>query len=384
MTDSQQTKLILSSSRNKIEDSLINVAKKYFNNDNINTFKSGLLGYTMNVMSDSLSDNQVYNSFLFDERFINTAKFKSSIISNAREFSYVEGKAIPSSIFAIVGFRIEEFDVNGSIITVRPQDLDIKIGVFNFSIGGNITIQQNNNKWFVQQSTNELFNCELGYLLSEIIIDKEGNKVITFIAELRQIEVQYIEMVVPVRTTLVRYEIPLENTKQLCKLNVYTYVNNKKVSFKEIFNDNYEASDMKIFTFSIERINDKQFNLVLDSGEFSEFVSSGTELFIEVIETDGASGYVEQPVFNVTTKGDILNRTVIAYSNLNSSVGVNELNISELKRDVIRHIQTPSDSTIITEFDYKNNISRILGVFPEDISMLMRRNDPPGKVYRVI
>ena len=376
MTDSQQTKLILSSSRNKIEDSLINVAKKYFNNDNINTFKSGLLGYTMNVMSDSLSDNQVYNSFLFDERFINTAKFKSSILSNAREFSYIEGKAIPSTIFAIIGIKIEDFDVNGSVITVKPQDLDIKIGALNFSIGGNITIQQNNNKWFVQQTTNELFNCELGYLLSEVILDKENNKVLTFIAELRQIEVQYIEMVVPVRTTLVRYEIPLENKKQLCKINVYTYVNNKKEMFKEIFNDDYESTDKKKFTFSVETTNDKQFNVVLDSGEFSEFVGSGTELFIDIIETDGSLGYVEQPVFNVTTKGDILNRTFLAYSNLNSTNGLNELNVTDLKRDVIRHIQTPSNRTIITEFDYKNNISRILNVFPEDISMLMRRNDP--------
>lgn len=367
---------LLSASRNKIENNLVAVAQNYFNTEDINTFKSGLLGYLINVMSDSLADNQVYNSFIFDEKFINTAKFRSSVSMNAEDFGYNEGYATPCKIMAILGLKIEDFDTNNTSIDIDPEDISIKYGNITYSIGGRINLSLINGKWYAKQVSNNLFPCALGLLPSEQVINNEDEKYITFVAELRQITVSYDNLIIPLRTDLLRYYIPISVTNQLYSVNIYTYVNGAKVYFERLSSFLTTDKDLTKYVFLLETIDETSFNIVLDSGEYFKFVASGTELYIEIIETEGTDGYIESPVFNINTDNELINRVIIGYSSVSSTTGSNKLNLLDLKKDVIRYIQTPDDKTIITEFDYVNTISKVMGVYPDDISLLIRRNDP--------
>lgn len=367
---------LLSASRNKIENNLVAVAQNYFNTEDINTFKSGLLGYLINVMSDSLADNQVYNSFIFDEKFINTAKFRSSVSMNAEDFGYNEGYATPCKIMAILGLKIEDFDTNNTSIDIDPEDISIKYGNITYSIGGRINLSLINGKWYAKQVSNNLFPCALGLLPSEQVINNEDEKYITFVAELRQITVSYDNLIIPLRTDLLRYYIPISVTNQLYSVNIYTYVNGAKVYFERLSSFLTTDKDLTKYVFLLETIDETSFNIVLDSGEYFKFVASGTELYIEIIETEGTDGYIESPVFNINTDNELINRIIIGYSSVSSTTGSNKLNLLDLKKDVIRYIQTPDDKTIITEFDYVNTISKVMGVYPDDISLLIRRNDP--------
>lgn len=367
---------LLSASRNKIESNLITVAQNYFKTEDINTFKSGLLGYLINVMSDSLSDNQVYNSFIFDEKFINTAKFRSSVSMNADDFGYDEGYATPCKIMAVLGMKIEDFDINNTSIDIHPEDISIKYGNITYSIGGTINLNLINGKWYVKQVDNNLFPCSLGLLPSEQVLNNDGENYITFVAELRQVTVTYETTLIPIRTDLLRYYIPFSITNQLYSVNIYTYVNGAKVYFEKLNSFLSTDKDLTKYVFLLETIDETSFNIVLDSGEYFKFVSSGTELHIEIIETDGVNGYIESPVFNINTDNELINRVVVGYSSVSSTVGSDKLNLLDLKKDVIRYIQTPDDKTIITEFDYVNVISKVMGVYPDDISLLIRRNDP--------
>lgn len=367
---------LLSASRNKIESGLITVAQNYFATEDINTFKSGLLGYLINVMSDSLSDNQVYNSFVFDERFINTAKFRSSLSMNADDFGYNEGYATPCKIMAVLGLKVEDFDINNTSIDIKPEDLSIKYGNIEYSIGGKINLTLINGKWYVKQVENNLFPCSLGLLPSEQIMSVDGDTYITFVTELRQITVTYESTLIPIRNDLLRYYIPVSVTNQLFSINVYTYVNGVKVYFEQLSSFLTVDKDLTKYVFLLETVDENTFNIVLDSGEYFKFVQSGTELFIEIIETEGTNGYIESPVFNINTENELINRVLIGYSSVSSTKGVDKLSLLDLKKDVIRYIQTPDDKTIISEFDYVNTISKIMGVYPDDISLLMRRNDP--------
>jgi hypothetical protein len=68
------TTLITSSSKEANQEKLIELAKIFFQNEDINFYKSSFLGSQIKMLSDIVADNALVNTLSFEERFMNTLK----------------------------------------------------------------------------------------------------------------------------------------------------------------------------------------------------------------------------------------------------------------------------------------------------------------------
>ena len=375
------TTTTLSTSRQNIEAYLIEAAKNYFNTNSIDFYKSGLLGFEIEKLSEMFSDLMLNLTFKSDERFINTAKLRSSVSKISHEFSYVDKLAEPAIIFAVVSVKIENRDYITNEINLNAKDLKFSAGGLNYSIPGDLIVQRQDDDWSVTLLNTDNFSSPTGLLSSETMFDSDNFEYVNFIIELRQLSITTQTEILPVRNQLVPYSFSVTIDSQLVDLKIYRLnTNGEKEYLTRLETFSSIDPDFSLETFVLEQIDDTTFTVFLGDGTKFKFIPSGSELFIDKYETLGTDGKVFLPKFLVTSKNDLLNREINAFSNLNSSDGVDALTFDKYKLDVLAHLQTPDDKTVITEFDYSNVFSRIFQVDSTDIATIIRRNDPIQRV----
>jgi len=395
----QDTNSSLSSNRQEIEKYLVDAAKNYFGTSNVDFYKSGLLGFEIEKLSEMFSDLMIDLAFRADERFINTAKRRKSVNLIADEFSYVEEHAIPSEIFVSVAFNLipSDYFVNSDVnvpnytsFKLDCKDFELNSRGVVYSLPGDTLIQRSYDKWFVTLENNDNFEYSLGILTSEVINDDVGNSSVNFSVLVKQIEISTVKEILPKRSQLVPYSFIVDapaNTQFFDSSIYYFKVDqsgeNIRYDLDKIDSFATEASDITKDVYTLEQLTATSFRVFLGGGTKFKFLPTGTELNIELFTTVGVEGEVVQPSFIVLTKDTLQNRTITAISNLNSTTARNSLSFDELKRDVLAHIQTPDQKTVVTNFDYNNVFSKYFHVLPDDILTLIRRNDPIRRVTEI-
>ena len=376
-------KATISASRQVIEAELIESAKSYFNTSNIDFYKAGLIGFEIEKLSEMFSDMNLHLAFKSEERFINTAKLHSSVDKIAREFSYVEKYSEPCSIIGIISLQIEDRDKLTNNIEINCDDFFLNSDGIEYCIPGDISIQRNanSNNWFATLNNTNNFDFPTGLLTSDVIRDTNNNENINFIIEFRQMRLSTTTEILPVRNHLVPYNFRVNIINQLVDIKVYRKNSlGEKQYLDRISNFAAETSDLTREVFSLSRSDSNEYMISLGDGSRFKFIPTGVELFIDIFETLGTGGKLFTPTFKVTTKNTLLNRTVFAYSNLNSTSGKDSLSFDKYKQDVLAHIQTPDHKTVVTEFDFNNVLSRTLELDTGDVLTLIRRNDPIKRV----
>lgn len=371
----------ISTNRQEIEEYLIDAAKNYFNVNSIDFYKSGLLGFEIEKMSEMFSDLMLNLTFKSDERFINTAKLRSSVANISHEFSYVDKYAEPASIFTVVAVKIESRDYITNEIFIDSKDLVLGIGGITYSIPGDLLIQRQDNNWSVTLQNNLNFEVKTGLLTSELMFDKNNYEYINFIIETRQLDITTTTEILPVRNQLVPYSFNITIESQLVDMKLYRVdASGEKNYLTKLENFSSIDPDLELEVFVVEQIDDINFKIFLGDGTKFKFIPSGSEIFVDVYETLGTKGKTYLPVFKASSKNNLLNREIKAFSNLNSTNGKDAFTFEEYKRDVLSHLQSPDDKTVITEFDYSNVISRLFSVDATDVTTIIRRNDPIQRI----
>lgn len=94
------------SSRDKIRDQLIEIAKKQLVLENFDFNQSSYLSYLINVLSVLSSNNIFYNSNIWKQFFLTTATQKESIINISDMLGYQTNMAFPSNVSVLVSIPI--------------------------------------------------------------------------------------------------------------------------------------------------------------------------------------------------------------------------------------------------------------------------------------
>ena len=384
-----------STSFNAVNSNLIELTKKYFGVDNINTSKNTFLAYFIETMSNTIADTNLSAAFLFNEQMINSAKFKSNILKKARDYNYIGSRAFPAYIETIVYVELTDDELtsttgNLSILNLKDRDLKFINNGLVYSLLGDIVIRKVDLKYKVEIDTSKLalpiYNASNMHLeLTSSIVPIANKPYLAFSTELAQVEIQYKEHYVSDRVfkTYSSIEFEMADGTSLYDLNIYLYENGNKIYLTETTIP-FLGTDRFGYYFGIEEINDSKYAIILDNGINSKFIVNGTKLYIEIYGTNGSKGYVSKPVFTVQTDNSIsLNRDLKSSSPYVSTKGVDELSGVDLKRDVIRYIQSPLNKTVVTKFDIKNVLERL---YLNNITMadiIMRRNDPIERVLEL-
>jgi hypothetical protein len=377
MATDNRIELSLSSSKQKVSEKLIKLSDKFFNGS-IDTQKSGFMAYNIELLSTIVSESELYNSFLFNEQYINTAKLRSSILKRAADYGYKEVSALPETIPTIVGIKISESDLSTTnVFNIKKDRIKFLYGSTTYMLPGDVSIVATPDRWYATLLNNTTGTDINTGILSGQITTIDGEKYFIFNIVLTQLEVNIKSEVVGIRRELTYYTTQFSVTDELYNVRLYTIDSNgNELDFTRLdsFSDIEPDPDARVFL--LESISEKDYQIVLDNGELFKFIQTGTELFLEIYETKGASGKVQRPTFTVVKNNLEFNRDFIAYSSLSSSGGRSRLELDDLKRDIIKQIQTPDRKTVVTEFDLKNVISDITNINTDDITMLIRRNDP--------
>lgn len=372
----ENTALISSSSRNKTSALIDELAKQYFNSDIVDD-KTGFLAYVNDVLSDMFSDAQLHNSLIFPEGMINTAKFRSSVINKANDYSYKEPISTPEVIETVVGMKLTANDlIIDSYFELDPKKIRFIFGNSTYTMPGTVKIERSNGKWITSITDNTIFDYKIGQLSSQVV-NLGTDTYITFTIQLQQLSVKTESVIIPFRNELSFQMIPFSVTDYFNGINIYrTDSNGNKILLQRIDNLHSIDSDLDKEIFLVEAVGDKTYNIVLDNGELFKFIPTGTELIFDIFETSGEDGRVKEPEFVVKFDEVDFNRSFIAYSILTSSGGSKSLDLNELKLDVIKHIQTPDLKTVVTEQDFANILSDYTGIDIREIVTIIRRNDP--------
>ena len=381
MAQNTELQTLALSSRAALSEQLITKTEAFFGAD-IDTSKGSFQSYINERLSELSSDMVLYNSFLFNERYINTARFRSSVLNRGYESGYVEQNVEPEKLFSYIGIKLTDADLTKSLESFKvPQNtLSFASGPINYMLTGNLTISLNNGIWsvFMDDLLTDYSTRQLQSQLIEVTnLDATTDVYLMFQVELLQLNITSKNELITYRETLDYYRINVDITNDLYDMKVYYFdQNDNKIYLERLQNFLDIDSDFNKDVFTVRDLDDTTKQIVLDNGLRFHFLSTGTELFIDLYETIGVEGRVKAPTFEIINDITDFTRSFVAYSELESSGGVNKLALNDLKRDVIKSAQTPDGRTIVTKFDYENVLSNITGVGVEDLVLLMRRNDP--------
>lgn len=361
-------------------------SQSFFNNT-IDTSKSSFLTHVNTLLADIASDNQFYNTFLFNEQFLNSAKYRSSVLKRAREVGYYEGGVKPEIVFSNILFKISDSELNdGSVLNfnLNKEEILFTTGNITYSLLGDIKIEKFNGEWNVFLDDN-IITGERSQLQSQIIsnIPNYDGNYLVFQTFLVQLKIKLSNHIVGFRRDREYYEFDTFTNDNLYNIRIY-YIDSSgnKVYLSKLNSFGDIESDLNLPVFVLKEVDENYFSIILDNGNLFKFIPTGTELQIETFETLGKDGRVKSLDFDVINNSPN-NRTVLAYTDYESKGGTSKLTLNELKRDIIRFVQTPDIKSVITEFDYRNMISQYTGIPQEDIVTILRRNDPIERVIDV-
>lgn len=173
----------------EVKGSLVTLADNYYENNNVDTYESGFLGYLIQALTFLTSDMLYQNSMAYNEAFLNRAILPSSVTEIANQLDYKIVKTIPAEGIL-------------TVIIPLPQenDLLVKIPVGSSVSANNIPYKVKNN-YYIEKNNNGITivaqNPENG-LLTNIPYSLElRNKQLCLIFEITiwQIEVYYHDFV---------------------------------------------------------------------------------------------------------------------------------------------------------------------------------------------
>jgi hypothetical protein len=388
----------ISSSQYDIQEKMVEVAKNYFNIDDINILKIGLFGYITEIMSLVARDGIFHRDALYNELFLNTANIPKSIYNWAKLYNFNIVNAKPAKMSIYMAIKKEDL-INKSILEglkkvfYIDKNNEFEISGFTFMLENTVKITLNpiagsNNDYSITANLIIDSKSEKFGLVSSPYVKSWVEKIdeITycfFILDLYQI--QRSENTFSVfsedLSETIMYDVEYED--QLAGFNVYYNYNNAQEILGKYFDNNFTPSSTEKYCYyTFPQENNLQ---VYFSGIENSFRPKfNSEILVEYFTTKGSDG-------NFSFNGEILfkfndpelsNIQVICDPIGDSVGGENKPSLKEVKSKIIENILIKDN--LITENDlniFFNNISSTVSINSSKLRFMKKRDDVLKRIF---
>jgi len=359
-----------------IQQEFLELAKKYYNIDDLNLLKVGLFGYINEITSHVAKDGVYHRNALYDEQFLNSANFSKSIYNFAKIYNYNIANATPGLMK--INFAIRKKDI------IDYGDRDDNTGTIDFNISNDNVFSLNRFSYMLEnsirltakryQDTND-YSITAQYILPEEGVNKltdmesphikvwvesiEGEKWIFLLLDIWQMEKTSRKYSVYSEDISQNLFYNVDFPDQIAMFNVhYTDPAGNTYALPSYFNNTMTPTDNRFCFYSYPDNNDLQVGFSALPNSFRPKFNS--ELTIDVFTTAGAEG-------NFTYTGDILFQfkdprlsriQPIISSVTDSAGGRNKPSLKEIKNVIMEEVLARGN--LITEFDLNNFFSGLM------------------------
>jgi len=352
-------------------DELINeyydVAKTYFELNNIQISKTGIIGFLLYVLGYIKKDSEFYYNYLFKELSAVTAEEYTSLLLHGSLYGFIPSFAKPATFKGKLQIVVPKFSSNLEKREINiPNNTRFSINDLIWNIDAYISIIQQGEYAYVSYNSGD----EIRTVNARVFDNPKDNttQIIEFdLLYAYQYDIQEIEFTMPYYEygTFYRYVLDLGKGNYLADIKVY---------IKQPESSNYEKFDVSFVKFGyandskvvfISQLDESKYVLEFGDGKSALYIPQNSEVKIKLKVTQGAKANI---LNGTITFLDTLNRldyyidghieNVLIDSSLITGFvtepitdGQNVKSINELRQDILNFIKTRN--TLVKLDDYK-------------------------------
>jgi len=378
-----------------IQERMLEIAKKYYNIDDMNLLKSSFFGYTNEVMSDVAKNGVWHRNFLYNEIFLNTASMTSSVYNWAKMLDEKVNLAIPARMNVIMSIGKQDIiDLSipvGNNPDIREFIIDKDSSFFaeeyKFMLENSVRIQLNKvtgtndysitAQYVLNEEGNKLANLESPYIKT-YIESINGRKYVILALTIWQVQKYTKTFNIYSNDISELLFFDYEYSNQLAYFNVkYKYANETFI-LPEYFNNTSTPSVDKYCFYTFPDVNKIQIYFSALPGSFTPKYNS--ELILEVFTTRGSGGNfnynVEVPLTFKFSDRNIRINSLMVTSLADSYGGQDIPSLEKFKIKLINKLHTRN--SIISEKDlnlFFSNIIESTTVYDSVLTFIKNRDD---------
>lgn len=355
------------------KEKMLDIASRYMNIEDMNVLNTGLFGYITETMAETTRDGIFHRDTLYNEQFINTARFPKSIYNKAKQFDYNVGFAKPAYMKVLYGIKLSDILIYGVVNDERTtnnkftnlvlsKENEFYIDSFSYRCLHDVTItatpviSANNATDYsiTAKYTMDKLNTTFGDVLSPYIKvwteTKNAQKYVFLVLDTWQIKKmsQTFNVFSNDISDLLYYDISYE--QQLAGFEI-EYVNRGNTSIlSAYFNNSYTPSDVEEYCYYTYP-NDNKLQIYFSGVPAAFRPKFNTELIVSYYTTEASNA-------NFMYSGDILykfakdsfsNIQILCNALTQSHSGKDRENLKEIKQTLIKI--NLMRNNIITEYD---------------------------------
>lgn len=347
-----------------IEENFLEIAKKYWNIDDINILKTGLFGYINELFAVSTRNAVYHRDALYDETFLNTASLPNSIYNFAKQFNHNVITAIPAVMSTVFGIAKKDLisvstvdSVNKLITLTLPKSTKFYAGKIPFMlpydveiIGSEVSTSSEyafSAIYKLDTTTNDIFN---NYIITPYIKLWIENEIVYLDLQIFQMEKfeKVFEVYSSDITENISYDIQIENQLATFDVNYKRGKEDYRI-IPKYFNNVFTPDENEYCFYSFNNNNELQvFFSTLPNNFRPQFNSI---LKIDMYETLGSGGNFSftgniVPMFESKKLKDLV---LIIQSISDSAGGSDTESLKEIKETLIKKFLKRDN--LITEYD---------------------------------
>jgi len=380
----EENTITIYSSRDKIRNELITLAKEYLELDGIDFNKLSYMSYLINVLSGLTANLLYYSTSTYKEFFLTRAIQKESVLNLAAMIGYSPPYATPAQVSLLIGIPItfETLESQGNSLVIEfPQYHQYRAGDTIFSQDNKVTVTITNNSGILAYSVIEEITSNTGTnyrVLPKTTSVVNNTNTLYFTINATQIEKQELEYQIQKQQPYEFYVINLEFVGQLSNIETITTEDEGGTEQEWTLYDSLFLIPSGEYGYAFRRTSTGG-QLMFGNGIIGQKAPEDEKCIITIDSTIGASGNVIAGSINKGATIYIIDDEIprqLNYSVLNVEPaynGADSQTISEIKASAIANLS--SLNRLVSQYDY-DNISDVIDDLPlTNPSHIMKRSD---------
>lgn len=393
-------------------DNLSNVSGEQLRDSEVNLLKSGILGYTNELMAQEVKAAVAHRNTLYDEYFINSASFPESIYNFAKTHNVPISTATPSHMLVKLAIRKDDlitsplrkevienqYVQNNTLKTFEvllPRHYHFTVGKFKYMLPYDVivTLRQRNNSSYSITAKYDIDNNLYKFTeYPKIEINtyqdfNNGHEYVYFDLDIYQLESQTSVFTVVNNDVSDNLFFTAEYKDQIAGFNVYYIQGNKRIPLDLYFNNMYTPNDPEAKFCYYSFLDDDKFQISFSNMPNTFKPDFNSLLEIEVLSTKGVegnftyNGKIQYSIENVD-RSSFRTMLVSVVPVTSSAGGKDRLTIEQEKNRIITKMTTRNN--LITNYDltnYFNEINDLSSYNNSFIKFMKKRDDVLLRVY---
>ena len=353
-----------------ITETVLEVQKKYIEEETEETLTTGTYGYLADILSRNLQNSIIVTSELGNELFPYKSKFEDNIIAHAIIQNITDINAVPATISVVIGIR--EADLNDLMIGDRftlDKDSVINFDEFEFHLQYDLIIDKlvlPNNEYtytarYDMSVKNNISSITNPYIPIPFVQYVNTVKYIFFSVDLMQVTHETIPRKITSSSVIENRTFEFEIAEEEQLADFYVYVENADGTSKyltPLFEGVGVENNLVDYCYYFF-VNANKIRVTFDSLSYLPQVNSDITVYLKTTKgEEGNFEYNEQFLTNISSERfNYKYMTILVMPASNSDYGRNKKSIDELRRLIPR--EALSRGSIINAQDVSNFFNMI-------------------------